>query len=95
MRAHIGDRIVVESERVAQPPRTGVVEEVIADEPPRLRVRWDNGHTTVLVGAGIVAFWRNRDKDSRCMPALSYEVSLFRGERSGRDVVVRWCGPRF
>jgi hypothetical protein len=26
------------------------------------------------------------------MPALSYEVSLFRGERSGRDVVVRWCG---
>jgi hypothetical protein len=27
------------------------------------------------------------------MPALSYEVSLFRGERSGRDVVVRWCGP--
>ena len=27
------------------------------------------------------------------MLALSYEVSLFRGERSGRDVVVRWCGP--
>jgi hypothetical protein len=27
------------------------------------------------------------------MPALSYKVSLFRGERSGRDVVVRWCGP--
>ena len=26
------------------------------------------------------------------MPALSYVVSLVRGERSGRDVVVRWCG---
>jgi hypothetical protein len=39
---------VVESERVAQSPRRGVVEEVIAEEPPRLRVRWDDGHTTVL-----------------------------------------------
>jgi len=39
---------VVESERVAQPPRKGVVEEVIAEEPPRLRVRWDDGHTTVF-----------------------------------------------
>jgi hypothetical protein len=48
VRAHIGDRIVVESERVARPPRRGVVEEVIADEPPRLRVRWDDGHTTVF-----------------------------------------------
>ena len=48
MRAHIGDRIVVESERVARPPRRGVVEEIVADEPPRLRVRWDDGHTTVF-----------------------------------------------
>ena len=48
MKAHAGDRIVVESERVAQPPRTGVVEEVIAEDPARLRVRWDDGHTTVL-----------------------------------------------
>jgi hypothetical protein len=42
---------VVESERVAQPPRRGVVEEVIAEEPPRLRVRWDDGHTTVFAPA--------------------------------------------
>ena len=48
MKAHAGDRIVVESERVAQPPRRGVVEEVIAEDPPRLRVRWDDGHTTVF-----------------------------------------------
>jgi Domain of unknown function (DUF1918) len=48
VRAHAGDRIVVESERVAHPPRRGVVEEVIAEEPPRLRVRRDDGHTTVF-----------------------------------------------
>lgn len=48
MKAHAGDRIVIESERVTQPPRKGVVEEVIAEDPPRLRVRWDDGHTTVV-----------------------------------------------
>ena len=48
MRAHAGDRIVVETERVAQPPRRGFVEKVIAEEPPRLRVCWDDGHTTVF-----------------------------------------------
>jgi hypothetical protein len=48
VKAHAGDRIVVESERVTQPPRTGVVEEVIAEDPPRLRVRWDDGHTSVV-----------------------------------------------
>lgn len=48
MKAHAGDRIVVESERATQPPRKGVVEEVIAEDPPRLRVRWDDGHTTVF-----------------------------------------------
>jgi len=42
---------VVESERVTQSPRSGVVEEVIAEEPPRLRVRWDDGHTTVFAPA--------------------------------------------
>jgi hypothetical protein len=34
------------SPSAAQPPRKGVVEEVNAEEPPRLRVRWDDGHTT-------------------------------------------------
>ncbi len=55
MRAHAGDRIVVESERVEQAPRRGVVEEVIAEEPPRLRVRWDDGHTTVFSPAAGAA----------------------------------------
>jgi hypothetical protein len=55
MKAHAGDRIVVESERVAQPPRRGVVEEVIAEEPPRLRIRWDDGHTSVVAPEAGVA----------------------------------------
>jgi len=63
MKARAGDRIVVESERVTKPPRTGVVEEVIADDPARLCVRWDDGHTTVLApAAGAVRTEQTRKK---------------------------------
>jgi hypothetical protein len=55
MKAHAGDRIVLESERVAQPPRKGVVEEVIVEDPPRLRVRWDDGHTSIVAPEAGVA----------------------------------------
>jgi hypothetical protein len=48
MKAEVGDRIVVEAEKVGQSTRTGVVEEVLTPDPPRLRVRWDDGHSTVL-----------------------------------------------
>lgn len=44
MTAKAGDSIVVEWERVAQLVRRGVIEEVLQQEPPRFRVRWDDGH---------------------------------------------------
>jgi hypothetical protein len=40
--------IVVESERAGQPERKGVIEEVLADSPPRYRVRWEDGHTSIF-----------------------------------------------
>ena len=48
MTAHVGDRIVVESERALQASRSGVIEEVLQDTPPRLRVRWEDGRTSIL-----------------------------------------------
>ena len=51
MKAHTGDRIVVESERVSQAPRRGTVEEILQDDPPRLRVRWDDGHMSIFAPA--------------------------------------------
>jgi hypothetical protein len=48
MKAEVGDRIVVEAGKVGQATRTGIVEEVLRPDPPRLRVRWDDGHSTVL-----------------------------------------------
>ena len=49
MTVHVGDRISVESERAGQPPRAGTVEEVLGEAPDRLRIRWDDGRSTVLV----------------------------------------------
>lgn len=48
MKAQVGDTIVVESERTAQAARAGIIEAVLNEEPPRLRVRWDDGHTSIL-----------------------------------------------
>ena len=48
MIAAAGDRIVVESKKVAQTGRAGVVEEVLQESPPRYRVRWDDGHESIF-----------------------------------------------
>jgi hypothetical protein len=55
MRAQTGDRIVVESERAAQASRAGVIEEVLQEDPTRVRVRWDDGHTSILTPSAGVA----------------------------------------
>ena len=55
MRAHVGDRIVVEAESASQPSRAGVIEEVLQEEPPRVRVRWEDGHTSILTPSAGVA----------------------------------------
>lgn len=55
MDASVGDRIVVESERAAQSGHAGVIEEVLAQDPPRFRVRWDDGRTSILSPSAGVA----------------------------------------
>ena len=54
MTARVGDRIVVESEKVGQAAREGAILEVIeASYGTRYRVRWDDGHeSTVRPAAG-------------------------------------------
>jgi len=49
MEAKVGDRIVVESERVGQPAREGKVLEVLSPGPAvHYRVRWADDHVTVF-----------------------------------------------
>ncbi len=63
MRPHTGDRITVESEKVAQPNRTGVIEEVLKEDPLRVRVRWQDGHTSSLTpSAGAARITRGKTR---------------------------------
>ena len=48
MIGHVGDTIVIESERADATGRRGVIEEIVQDQPPRYLVRWDDGHTSIL-----------------------------------------------
>ena len=64
MKAQAGDLIVVESERVAQSGRRGVIEEVLTEAPPRFRVRWDDGHTTLLAPSAGAARIESREQKS-------------------------------
>lgn len=58
MSARAGDRIVVEQEKITQPGRAGVIEEVLQDRPARYRVLWDDGRTSIIspsAGAATIA----------------------------------------
>jgi hypothetical protein len=56
MKARIGDRIVFESERAGQPAHSGLIEEVLREQPPRYRVRWEDGHESIVSPAAGVAW---------------------------------------
>ena len=44
----VGDRVEAESESTERPPRAGVVEEVLQEEPSsRYRIKWDDGHESI------------------------------------------------
>jgi hypothetical protein len=62
MKAKAGDLVVVESERVTQPMRRGVIEEVLQDQPPRFRIRWDGGHTSIFTPSAGAARIEKRRK---------------------------------
>lgn len=56
-----GRQIFVESERAAQSGQAGVIEVVVAQDPPRFRVRWDDGRTSIFApSAGVARIERRR-----------------------------------
>src|SRR3990172_8220436 len=80
MNAGVGDRIVVESERVAQPGRARVIKEVLDEDPPRFRVLWDDGRTSIFAPSAGVARIEQRKEE--------------RGEGWGGGVKGGWGGGR-
>jgi Domain of unknown function (DUF1918) len=49
MIGNVGDTVVIESERADATGRRGVIEVVLTEQPPRYQVRWEDGHTSILV----------------------------------------------
>jgi Domain of unknown function (DUF1918) len=65
MKVSEGDHLVIESERVGQPPRTGTVEEVLSLDPLRVRVRWENDReSTITPNAGAATVKHTASSDS-------------------------------
>jgi hypothetical protein len=65
MQANVGDRIVLESERVGQRDRSGLILEVTeSPSGPNFRVRWDDGHESEI---------RPKAGSARIVPAPSPE----------------------
>jgi Domain of unknown function (DUF1918) len=61
MIGEVGDTLVVESERADATGRSGVIEQVLQDQPPRYQVRWEDGHTSILApSAGSARIERKR-----------------------------------
>ncbi len=53
MGAHVGDRIIVDSDKVGVAARQGEILKVIPHESHvEFRVRWDNGHVTEIRPSG-------------------------------------------
>ena len=67
MTFEVGKRVVAESESTDRPPRTGVIQEVIHDDPsPRYRIRWDDGHESIYTPAsGALRAPRSRSRKHR------------------------------
>ena len=69
----VGDTLVIESERADATGRRGVIEEVLQEQPPRYRVRWEDGRTSILApsagSARIEQKKRTRTKAKAKAPA--------------------------
>jgi Domain of unknown function (DUF1918) len=44
----IGDRVALQPAKIDGLPRTGTVEAVLANQPPRYQVRWDTGRWSII-----------------------------------------------
>jgi hypothetical protein len=66
MAFEVGKRVVAESESTDRQPRRGVVEEVVRGDPsPRYRIKWDDGHESILTPASGALRLERRGKRQR------------------------------
>lgn len=66
MTVQIGDKIIIASEKAGFSGREGIIEEVIAEEPPRYLVRWsDNRQSIITPSAGQATIKKRRTRATK------------------------------
>jgi hypothetical protein len=43
----VGERVMEQARSTERPARVGEVRQVVREDPPRYRIRWDDGHESV------------------------------------------------
>jgi hypothetical protein len=51
MTVRVGDRVVAAASTTNTSPREGTIEAIIRQQPLRISIRWDDGHTSILAPA--------------------------------------------
>lgn len=70
MAFEVGKRVAAESESTNRQPRSGVVEEVVRGDPsPRYRIKWDDGHESILTPASGALRAERRGESQRSTAA--------------------------
>ena len=78
MKVTVGNRIVVGSERVDRQPRTSSIDKVLASDPPRYRVRRDDGRTSIVGPASRAASIEGSSNDHDQLANLDDSSDLCR-----------------
>lgn len=50
----VGERVMEQARSTERPARVGMVREVVREDPPRDRIRWDDGHGRYSASAGAL-----------------------------------------
>jgi Domain of unknown function (DUF1918) len=97
-----GDCVVVESERGAPPPQTGLIDQGLNLGPPRYRIRWDDERTSIIVPAsGAVSVEEgdaegaergNADESSDLCRSVNERIREADGARIGEYEFICECG---
>ena len=51
MNVRPGDRVAAAASTINTPAREGTIEAIIRQQPLRISIRWDDGHTSILAPA--------------------------------------------
>jgi hypothetical protein len=84
MDLQVGDRLIVHSKHVGEAGREGVIVEVIAADSPgrRCRVRWSDGHETVVVPGPDAVVVRGSGGSEDALETQSVTIELHLEEDS-------------